>query len=274
MEEKEAHKNEYDYTKKIWIAVSIVALVGVLLLLLKATFNIMLLIFAGILIAVFFRGLSGLLQRKTKWNENICVGISIIGTLSLIIGFFWLIGSQIQSQVTELVETLPKTLDKAKNQLQESTIGDKAIENLTSDESLKKLGTFATSFFQSTFGAFGDLYVILFIGIFLTVSPKIYLRGVVELVPQNGQEKAKHILLVLGRQLRNWLKGKLLSMFVVFVLTAIGLAILGIPLWLVLALLAGLISFIPNFGPILALIPAVLVGLMDSNQTALLIAGL
>lgn len=63
-------------------------------------------------------------------------------------------------------------------------------------------------------------------------------------------------------------------MFVVFVLTAIGLAILGVPLWLVLALLAGLISFIPNFGPLIALIPAVLVGLMQSPQTALWIIGI
>ncbi len=62
-------------------------------------------------------------------------------------------------------------------------------------------------------------------------------------------------------------------MFVVFELTAIGLAILGIPLWLVLALLASLLSFIPNFGPILALIPAALVGLMQGPQTALWIVG-
>ena len=63
-------------------------------------------------------------------------------------------------------------------------------------------------------------------------------------------------------------------MFVVFVLTAIGLAIIGIPLWLVLAILAGLISFIPNFGPLIAFIPALLVALMQSPQTAALVAGL
>jgi len=63
-------------------------------------------------------------------------------------------------------------------------------------------------------------------------------------------------------------------MFVVFVLTAIGLAIIGMPFWIVLALLAGLISFIPNFGPLIALIPAVLVALMQSPETALLVVGL
>jgi predicted PurR-regulated permease PerM len=46
------------------------------------------------------------------------------------------------------------------------------------------------------------------------------------------------------------------------------------PLWLVLALLAGILCFIPNFGPLIAIIPAVLLGLLQSTQMALLVAGL
>lgn len=274
MRDDDKNRNEHSYTNKVWITVGIAALTAVLLLILKATFSVFLLIFAGILIAVFFRGLSGLIQRKTKWNEKVCVGISILGSLALIVGFFWLIGSQIQAQVAELSETLPKTIDNARNQLEGSTIGDKLIERATSEESAKKFQQFAGGFFRSTFGVFGDLYVVLFIGIFLTVAPGTYVSGIVELVPERGQDKAKSIFSLLGEQLRKWIKGKLLSMFVVFVLTAIGLAILGIPLWLVLALLAGLLSFIPNFGPLIALIPAVLVGLMQGPQTALWVAGL
>ena len=139
---------------------------------------------------------------------------------------------------------------------------------------MEKAQGFLQQFFQSTFGVLGDLYVVLFIGIFFTISPKTYINGFVQIIPVKGQDKAQQVLDTLGEQLRKWLKGTLFSMFVVFVLTAIGLAIIGIPLWLVLALLAGLISFIPNFGPMLALIPAVLVGLMDSPQTALIILGL
>lgn len=267
-------KDDASYVQKVWIAVGIVALTAVILLLLEATFSVFLLIFAGTLIAVFFRGLSGLIQRKTKWGEKVSVSISILSSLVLMAGFFWLIGAQIQSQVNELADTLPRTIERAKNQLEDSTIGDKLIEKATSEDSSQKLQQFAGKFFNSTFGAFGDLYVVLFIGIFLTVSPDTYINGVVELVPERGQKKARSVFSELGEQLRNWIKGKLLSMFVVFVMTAIGLAILGIPLWLVLALLAGLLSFIPNFGPLLALIPAVLVGLMQGPGTALWVAGL
>jgi len=274
MNDNKTKEDPYTYIQKVWITTGIVALVTILLLLLEATFNVFLLIFAGILISVFFRGLSGLIERKTGWNEKACVGISIAGSLALIVGFFWLIGAQVQTQVTELAETLPKTIETVKNRMEGTSVGDEIIERATSEESIKNVQAFAGGFFRSTFGVFGDLYIVLFIGIFLTIAPRIYINGMVELVPIRGQNKAKHIIQNLGEQLRNWLKGTLMSMFVVFVLTAIGLAIIGIPLWLVLALLAGLLSFIPNFGPILGLIPAVLVGFMQSPQTALWIIGL
>jgi predicted PurR-regulated permease PerM len=266
--------SNHSYINKVWITVSIVAFTTVMLLILNATFNVLLLVFAGILIAVFLRGLSGLLQRKTNWNETGCLVLTIFGVLVLMVGFFWLVGAKIQMQVSELTETLPKTIEKARAELSKSPIGEQILERISSEESAMKIQKSAASFFKSTFGVFGDLYVLFFIGIFLTVSPKIYINGIVELVPISGQDKAKHIFKLLGQQLRNWIKGKLLSMFVVFFLTAVSLAILGIPLWLVLALLAGLLSFIPNFGPILALFPAVLVGLMQGPQTALWIIGL
>jgi len=267
-------ENNLSFQKKVWIVTGILALAIIVLLLLKVTFSVFLLVLAGTLIAIFFRGLSNLIQRKTKWKEGICVAISIMSTLLIVAGLFWLMGAKVQGQIAELMETLPKTIDNAKAKLNNSLIGEKIVDKLSSKNSMDKVQVFAGQFFQSTFGVLGDIYVILFIGIFFTISPKTYTKGMVQLIPLKGQEKADQVLNKLGDQLLNWLKGKLFSMFVVFVLTGIGLAIIGIPLWLVLALLAGLISFIPNFGPLLALIPALLVALMQSPQTAALVAGL
>ncbi|CDF78631.1 conserved hypothetical membrane protein (UPF0118) [Formosa agariphila KMM 3901] len=267
-------KNNPSFQKKVWIVVGILAFSIITILLLKATFRVFLLILAGALIAIFFRGLSSFIQKKTKWKEGICVAISIISTFLIVIGLFWLIGAKVQDQMAELVETLPKTVENAKAKLNESSIGRNIVDNFSSVDSIEKAQGFAGQFFQSTFGFFGDLYVVLFIGIFFTISPKIYINGLVQLIPIKGQEAGKQVLNNISNQLLNWLKGTFFSMFVVFVLTAIGLAIIGIPLWLVLALLAGLISFIPNFGPLIALIPAVLIGLLQSPETALLVVGL
>ncbi|WP_066218922.1 AI-2E family transporter [Formosa haliotis] len=267
-------ENNPSFQKKVWIVVGILAFSIITLLLLKATFRVFLLILAGALIAIFFRGLSSFIQKKTKWKEGICVAISIISTFLIVIGLFWLIGAKVQDQMAELVETLPKTVENAKAKLNESSIGRTIVDNFSSRDSIEKAQGFAGQFFQSTFGFFGDLYVILFIGIFFTISPKTYINGLVQLIPIKGQETGRQVLNNISNQLLNWLKGTFFSMFIVFVLTAVGLAIIGIPLWLVLALLAGLICFIPNFGPLIALIPAVLIGLLQSPETALLVAGL
>jgi predicted PurR-regulated permease PerM len=268
---KSPSENSDSFSKKVLISSAIIAFLFILLLILKETFNVLLLILAGTLIALFFTGLGNKIQRKTNWNNTICVGISIVTTLLLVVCLFWLIGSKVESQIAELSDTIPTMTSNLKDKLNESSLGKTILENATSDNSIKKVQGFLGQFFQSTFGVFGDVYVILFIGIFFSISPQTYTTGFVQLIPSKGQKKGKQILDKLTVQLRNWLKGKLFSMLIVFILTAIGLAIIGVPLWLVLALLAGLISFIPNFGPLIALIPAVLVGLMQSTKTAILI---
>jgi predicted PurR-regulated permease PerM len=66
-----------------------------------------------------------------------------------------------------------------------------------------------------------------------------------------------------------WLIGKGASMLFIGVLTWIGLSIIGVPLALTLGLIAGLFSFVPNFGPILSAVPAILLAFIDSPTKAL-----
>ena len=117
------------------------------------------------------------------------------------------------------------------------------------------------------------LYVVLIIAIFFTVSPRLYRDGIIKLVPPRGKDKAKDVMDELGESLKKWLKRQLFAMLVVTILTATALGIMGIPMWLLLALIAGLLNFIPNFGPIIAMIPAVLVALSQSPSMALWVAG-
>lgn len=68
---------KYSFPQKVWITGGILAFIIVLLLLLKTTFSVLLLMLAGTLIAVFFRGLSSLILRKTNWNSNLSLAISV-----------------------------------------------------------------------------------------------------------------------------------------------------------------------------------------------------
>ena len=62
-----------------------------------------------------------------------------------------------------------------------------------------------------------------------------------------------------GDTLRRWLVGRAVLMVVNGVMTAAGLWLLGIPLALTLGTIAGLLNFVPNIGPIIAGVPAVLI---------------
>lgn len=262
------------FKKKIWIAGGIISFLVILFLLIKATFSVFLLLLAGSLIAIFFRGLSDVIQRKTNWGYGISLTTSVLSTLIFIVGLFWLIGAEVQTQVIKLSDTLPSTFETLKENVKNNPIGNNILEKATSPESQKKAKEMASTFFKSTFGVLGDVYVILFIGLFLTVSPKIYTKGILAIIPPKGKDKADELLEKLDNNLFKWLQGKLFAMMVVFILTAIGLFLMGVPMWLALALIAGLLSFVPNFGPIIAIIPAVLVALMQGQTTALLVVGL
>lgn len=260
------------FAQKVWLTCGIVALAITLLWILKASINVLLLIFAGSLIAVFFNKLSGLIQQKFRLSPKFSLATSIIGTILIILLLFWFIGAKIQQQIAELTKTLPATVENAKQQLNQSAIGSRILQAANSGAG--EMTGFAKRFFTTSFGVLGDLYVVLFIGIFFTISPWLYINGVIALIPRKGQQKAKEVFVKAGVTLGNWLKGQIIAMAVVAVLTGIGLSILGVPMALALALIAGILNFIPNFGPLIAMIPAVLVGFMQGPTTALIIAGI
>jgi predicted PurR-regulated permease PerM len=262
------------FENKVWKAASIVALIIVVLWLLKATFGVLLLVLAGALIAVYFRSLGGLLHRKlhvpNKWSVVLAVVLSVL----LLAAFLWFAGTRIEQQASELSDTLPNAIERLKERLSNDPVGKKILHHMSSGNSQKRMTGVVKSFFRSTFGILGDVYVVIFLGIFFTASPYIYINGFVKLIPTQAREKTQNILHTIGVSLSKWLKGKLLAMFVVAVLTLIGLVIIGVPMAFTLALIAGLLNFIPNFGPLISMIPAVLISLMQDTTTALIVIAL
>jgi predicted PurR-regulated permease PerM len=262
----------YTFVQKVWIVGLIFSLIAVVLLILEATFNILILVLAGTLIACYFRGLSSFIRRKTGWKTGITLSISVVGTLLIVAGIFWLIGATVAAQASQIEDTFPVLIEDAQRSLNGSRIGRDLIEQLEELESSEKLPAFLRRFFMTTFGGIGDIYIILLIGIFFTISPDLYKNGLIQLVPPSKRKKAREVTEHLATGLTKWLAGKFIAMLAVFVLTAIGLIILDMPMWLTLAILAGILNFVPNFGPLAAMIPAVLIALAISPTTALIVA--
>ncbi len=187
-------ESSYTLPQRIWLKGGIYAFIVNILLFLKATFSVFLLILAGALIALFFHGFSSLICRKTKWKPKVCLAISVFATLLLLAGLFWFVGNKVQSQIAELSDKLPSTIQNVRNQLSQNPIGKKVMDKISSPGTMKRAQGVANTFFKTTFGVFGDVYVVIFIGIFFTVSPQVYKEGVVKLVPKKGQQKARRCI--------------------------------------------------------------------------------
>ena len=262
------------FKRKLSITISRIAIVVILIWLFKTVFSVLLLLLAGSLVALYFRGLAGLLLRITRISKSAALTISIVGSLLLLIGFFYVAGNSIQQQIAQVNETLPPAVENLKQQLNKTALGRNILEKIESSDNEKRIMNVAQSFFRSTFGILGDIYIVIFLAIFLTASPRSYINGLLKLVPPTRKPEARVLLERLGYSLTRWLKGQIFAMVVVFSLTSIGLIIMGIPMWLVLALIAGLLNFIPNIGPLIAMIPAVLIGFLVGPITALIVAAL
>jgi predicted PurR-regulated permease PerM len=93
------------------------------------------------------------------------------------------------------------------------------------------------------------------------------------MIPHERRDRFGELLTALGGALRTWFATQLIAMGVIGVVTTIILAVIGVPAALPLGVLAGLFEFIPNVGPTLSAIPAILMGLTDSPRMALVVVG-
>lgn len=110
--------------------------------------------------------------------------------------------------------------------------------------------------------------IVLFISLYFLAEPNRYVERIVLYTPIWYRPRMRVILARIDDAIRAWLKITGVSMLVAGVLTGLLLwLIAGLETqWLALGTIAGLASFIPNFGPIIALIPAVLVGAVVAPQ--------
>ena len=147
-------KRELSYTLIVWQTTAIVCLSLIIILFVRVAFNILLMTFMGVLIAVYFHGLADFIAQKTKINRKFSLFISIAGTIIMLSAMVWIIGSTVQQQSAQLSRTLPQIIATAKAKLAGSSAGQQLL-GYTSGDNSKKLGDAASTFFSSSFGVIG-----------------------------------------------------------------------------------------------------------------------
>lgn len=116
-----------------------------------------------------------------------------------------------------------------------------------------------------------SILIVIFLSLYFVADPDTYWRGMLKLVPLFYRPRAREILLKLDYILRQFLQAQLVLMLLTGALTALALALLRLPLAGVLGVITGLFSFVPNFGPLIALIPIIAVAIINSPDQLLLV---
>jgi predicted PurR-regulated permease PerM len=136
-----------------------------------------------------------------------------------------------------------------------------------------KLTSLAFGVLQSTLAVFGAIILVIFLSVYIASDPEVYRRGLLLLVPLHRRDRIEELLTTLGKTLKTWFATQLVAMLVIGTITTVVLALIGVRGALPLGVLAGLLEFIPNVGPTLSAIPAILMGFADSPRMALTVVG-
>lgn len=276
----ETDERVISYTQRVLIAVAVVCLVVLGLVAAYFTFDILLVIFAAALLAIFLRGLADLLKPWIPLGEGWLVLIVAALLIVVIAGAVALLAPSVAEQVRVLRVEIPKSAQQTGEYLSRFSWGRTLIEQQPSAEAVMakidaaRMFTQVGGFFSSTLGAVGNIFVIVLLAIYLASEPRFYSEGLTRFFPIPKRQRVGEVLNTIYETLRWWLIGKAGSMIFIGVLTWIGLSILGVPLALTLGLIAGLLSFIPNFGPIVSAIPALLLAFIDNPISAVYVLGL
>lgn len=233
--------------------------------------EVLLVVFTGILLAVFLGGLSDWVSAHTPLSRGWALGAVVLGWLALLGISGYLFAPAVSEQFAQLTEQVPQSATQLQERIAQTRLGRRLLELTPAVEDItpgtEQAFTQATNLFSTAFGALANLVIILFVGLYLAIDPGLYTTGFVRLVPRAKRARAREVLHVLGYTLRRWLIGRFFLMTVIGVLIAFGLWVLDVPLAVTLGIIAAVLTFIPNIGPVLSAIPAVLLGLSAGGLT-------
>lgn len=249
--------------------------------------RILLLVFAGVLVAVVLRAAIGVVQRRTGMPDKLAYAVVIVAIVALLVGFGWIVGPNLLVQAGEFRERIPGFIENVRGFLEDRPWGSWLVEQFqgmaagsgggeggTQDGGgggggsvASQLGGAATRITTTISTTLAHMALVAVLGLFLAVNPPLYRRGIIRLFPGSAQQRATEVIDELGETLKHWLVGQLALMFITGLLTGIGLVILGIPLALGLAFFVGLMEFIPFIGPIIGYIPILMVSATQGGTT-------
>ncbi len=252
------------------------ALAAAAILLLWLLPSVLLLLFFAVLLGATLRGGADWLAVRTGLRAGWMLALISLALVALAAGLVLSIGPRLAQQGADLLSSLQDEARTLQDRYGQTAWGQRIMQHLQQPGDGSGPGALAAPAARVlgvTLDVLASLVLLLITALYLAISPELYIGGVLRLVPIRHRARGRVVMHRTGRTLRRWLLGQLIDMTAMGALTALGLSLLGVPVPLALGALAGLLTFIPYFGAMLAGIPAVLVALSVGAHLALLTVG-
>ena len=207
-------------------------------------------------------------HRLPRWAAILLLYVVFLGAAA---GLIAMIVPPLAQQSQELWANLPTYVDDLQQQLMSRGL---ISHQYTWSELMRNIpspGVAAVSIvgaLQTVLGAFGGIVTILVLPFYLLLEADSLRSGFLKLFARERRAQVARLTETATIKVSAWLGGQLLLSFIIGTTAAIGLWLLGVPYFYVLALIAGFGELIPVVGPILAAIPAILVAMTVSFETA------
>jgi predicted PurR-regulated permease PerM len=240
--------------------------------------DVLLLLFIAILLSLYLGALGDAISRRTRLPRKLALGVAVLVTLAAIAGLFWLLVPPVVSQTQALFRVLPTYVNAwdAKIDLLARRIPGssgfwtpgqhRALQALTAQGAalLEDVVPKVFSFVHASINVFS----VAVMSLYLAMQPSLYREWLIALFPPVHRELVRDVLGEVASQLRSWIVGQLTAMFVLAVLTAIGLYALGVPYALTFGVFTGAVAIVPFFGTLLStLLPAAFVLALPGGGT-------
>lgn len=217
------------------------------------------LLIAFILMSALRPGVISLEKRKIPH------GVAVFTVyLSFLLVFLFLISLMIPPIIREtriLARNLPDIIEKLTPQL-DSLIQGRSLEQYLPNVTNQLLRIIGGIFSNTLF-----LVSTLFFGFYFLLEENVVKKLLSRYLSEERAHRISEIIAKAEIRMSSWFWGELALMTVVGVFSYIGLTLIGVNYVLPLAVLAGLLEVVPNFGPVLSAIPAVIIGFFQSYFT-------
>jgi predicted PurR-regulated permease PerM len=234
--------------------------------------QLLLLAFAGLLLAIILHAFADLFQHWTHLGPKSSFALTVVCLAAFIALAIWLIAPRAISEGSQVVNVIPKSLAETEKYLNQTTWGTFVVRIAKRAMSATAEGPHITSIASGVMDAAGGAVVVIVVGFYAALNPGEYSGGLLRLIPEQQRDKAREVARAVIYTLRWWLLGQLVPMVVLGTATMIGLAVMGIPLAFALGLFTAFMIFIPYLGALASSIPAILVGLQRGPMMGVYVA--